>query len=171
LSRLERVIGIGNYLFGVIRSVDHNWRTAVTSGKTRFDPKDAEDHEGYFREWLVPTARCVKEIESFVVRGFTVQGANEFEQNCMEARRYLLGQTAFFDDAKNAARWNKLTSFLRPQPGSICIDDEGRIFDTNGQQVVRPGLDAARMLKARDEMRGGRRRSLKEIIASRTHNE
>lgn len=170
LSRLEQVLGIGNWLYRTVRLIEHNWRTQVMEGKTLYDPNEDNEIMDLYRQWMLPCQRCTNQIDSFISRRFPVQGGDEFKKNYMEARNILAGHNPFFDDDDNATRWAGLTAFLRPQPRTVHVDDDGRIFDASGDELSIPGLEPKRMLQARDEMRTGTRRTLNEIIASRNRN-
>jgi hypothetical protein len=170
LLRLENVLKAGNQLFNMVRLVEKNWRSEVTTGKTLFDPCDEETILGYFSEWLSATGRCIEQIESFEDRRVKVGGADEFRGNCAEARKVLAGRSSFFEHAENAERWQRLTAFLRPQPQPVRTDEQGRVFDMSGEQIVFPGLEPDKVLLAREERRSGRRRSLEEVVASRKHD-
>jgi hypothetical protein len=52
----------------------------------------------------------------------------------------------------------------------VRVDDQGRIFEMTGEQIVMPGLEPDTILRALKDARLGRTRSLKEMIASRNHD-
>jgi len=170
LSRLEQVLGIGNWLYEMVRLVEHNWRTEVLNGKTLYDPREDESIMDLYRQWELPCQRCVDGIKYFVSKRFKVQGGDKFQSYCMEAKNTLSGHNPFFDDVDNADHWAKVTAFLFPRPRPVRMDAEGRIFEMSGEQLVVPGLDQERVLKVREEMRDGQRRTLKEATESRNHN-
>ena len=162
LSRLEKVLGIGNWLFEMVRLIECNWRTEVLNGKTVYDPQEDESIMEFYRQWVSPCQRCIEEINYFVSKRFEVQGSDKFQRYCMEAKNILSGHNPFFDDADNADHWAKVTMFLFPQPRPVRVDDDGRMFEESGNQLAVPGLDQERVLRVREEMRSGQRRTLKE---------
>jgi hypothetical protein len=166
LRRLEGVLGVGNALFQMIRRVEKNWRNEVLAGKTLFDQNEEQQILSYFTEWLSPTERCLGEIKVMGRRHPAVEGADEFQKNCVEARNVVIGRSSFFDNKENAKRWEGVTSFMRPKAESICVDEQGRVFDSTGKQIVAPGLEPGKVREARSQIRGGRRRTYGELVAS-----
>ena len=166
LRRLEGVLSVGNALFQMIRRVEKNWRDEVLTGKTLFDPNEEKQIVGYFKEWLAPTERCLGEIKVISRRHPAVEGADEFQKNCVEAKNVVIERSSFFDDAENAKRWERATAFIRPKAESIRVDEQGRIFDSAGKQIIAPGLEPAKVRDARSKIQGGRRRTYGELAAS-----
>jgi hypothetical protein len=166
LRRLEGVLNVGNALFQMIRRVERNWRNAVLTGKTLFDPNEERENLGYFEEWLVPTERCLGEIKVMSRKHPAVEGADEFQKYCVEAKNVVIGRSSFFDNAENAKQWVRVTSFMRPKTELIRVDEQGRIFDSTGKAIVAPGLEPGKVREARSKIQGGRRRTYHELIAS-----
>ena len=154
----------------MVRLIECNWRTEVLNGKTVYDPQEDESIMEFYRQWVSPCQRCIEEINYFVSKRFEVQGSDKFQRYCMEAKNILSGHNPFFDDADNADHWAKVTMFLFPQPRPVRVDDDGRMFEESGNQLAVPGLDQERVLRVREEMRSGQRRTLKEVIESQNHN-
>jgi hypothetical protein len=171
LRRLEDVLGVGNWLYEAVRLVEGNWRTEVIYGKTLYDPDEEASIMDFFREWSAPCDRCLREIDRISAKPSRIAGANRFKDNCTEARRVLAGQSPFFDDASNAARWTRVTAFLHPSPCPVIVDDGGRIIEMTGEQLNIPGLEPTKVLKALDDERAGRLHSFDEVVASLNQHE
>ena len=166
LRRLEGVLGVGNALFQMIRRVEKNWRNEVLTGKSLFDPNEEKQILGFFKEWLTPTERCLGEIKVVSRRHLAVEGADEFQKNCVEAKNVVIGRSSFFDDAENTKRWEGVTSFMRPKAESIRVDEQGRIFDSTEKQIEAPGLEPGKVREACAKIQGGRRRTYEELVVS-----
>jgi hypothetical protein len=52
----------------------------------------------------------------------------------------------------------------------VTVDEAGRIFDADGKQVIATGLEPEAILEGLEDVRAGRMRPLKEIIASRNQH-
>jgi hypothetical protein len=61
-------------------------------------------------------------------------------------------------------------SSLRESIRPVRVDDQGRIFEMTGEQFIMPGLEPDTILRALEDARLGRIRSLKDIIASRNYH-
>jgi hypothetical protein len=166
LRRLERVLGVGNWLYKAVCLIERNWRTEVLEGKTPYDPADAKTIGEFYSRWVQPCKRCLDEISIFESRGCTVHGAKEFKGHCTEATDILGGYNAFFEDADKAGRWAALTAKYREAIRPVEVDDSGRIFESTGERFNMPGLEPADILEAIEDERAGRVRSLREIIDS-----
>jgi hypothetical protein len=170
LRRLEEVLAVGNWLYRAVRLVERNWRNEVIAGKVLYDPAEEESIATFFHQWYAPRDRFTKELSHFASQRIKVVGGDEFERNCVEAQAILAGRNPFLDDPSHAARWAVLTAFRHPDARPIEFDDEGRVFEMTGEELTIPGLKPERVLQARDEMRIGQRRTLREIVASRKSN-
>jgi hypothetical protein len=67
--------------------------------------------------------------------------------------------------ANNGKATEKLNS---PRP--VRIDENGRIFEMSGEQIILSGLAPEEVLKSLEDERCGRTRPLREIIAARVGN-
>lgn len=167
VRRLENVLTIGNWLFRSIRVIENNWRDEVLKGATPYDPDEARSIREFFKQWAIPCGRIQGEIAALESKRAAVQGAEAFRRYCEEAEEILAGNSPFFDDAERSGRWAALTAAYREPCRPISVDEEGRIFELNGERFHMPGLTPADILEAREDERAGRMRPLKEIIASR----
>jgi hypothetical protein len=52
----------------------------------------------------------------------------------------------------------------------VTVDEAGRIFDADGKQVIATGLEPEAILEGLEDVRAGRMRPLKEIMASRNQH-
>ena len=145
------MLAIGNWLYDAVRLVETNWRKEVLEGKTVYDPKDEALILDYFRQWSAPCHRCHQEIMRFQSKTTKIDGADRFLSHCTEAKEILAGHNPFFDEASNASRWASITEFLRPKARPVRVDEQGRLFEMNGEQFVFPGLEPERVrrLKSR----------------------
>jgi hypothetical protein len=58
----------------------------------------------------------------------------------------------------------------KPTIRPVRVDESGRIFEINGEQIVMPGLEPEAILESFEDERVGRMRSLKDIFASRNQH-
>jgi hypothetical protein len=159
LRRLEKVLAVGNWLYETIRLVERNWRREVIEGKALYDASEEASILDFFREWTAPCERCLKEISYVRSKRPRIEGADRFKSHCEEAKRVLAGNSPFFDDKSNAARWAGVTAFLRPEPRPVSVDERGHVFETTGERFAFPGLDPERMLLALKEIKSDERLS------------
>ncbi len=164
VRRLEGVLAVGNWLYGMVRLVEKNWRTEVIEGKTLYEPREEASIMHFYREWSAPCERCIDEIDQIRSTRSRVEGAEQFKSHCAEAKRILAGESPFFDDVNNASRWAAVTAFLRPNVRPVRIDEDGRIFEMSGEQLHIPGLEPADVLEALEDEREGRLYSLDEVV-------
>ena len=156
LRRLEEVLAIGNWLYESVKLIERNWRAEVLEMKTPFDPDDARSIADSYCQWAQPRQRCLEEIRVFEGKKNEVRGAREFRKYCAEVSRILAGDYPFFDDASKAGRWAALTATVRQSPGSIRIDEDGKIFEMTGERFNMPGLEPADILEALEDVKHGR---------------
>jgi hypothetical protein len=56
---------------------------------------------------------------------------------------------------------------IRPSIRPVRVDEQGRIFEMSGDQIIVPGLEPENILAGIEDERAGRLRSLEEYLASR----
>lgn len=170
IRRLEGTLDTGNWLFESIRLIERNWRTEVLERKTPYDPDEAKSIMDFYGRWAMPCHRCLEEIKSVESEGGQVHGAKRFRRYCEQAEDILLGDNPFFDDAEKAGKWAAITATYRAPCRPVVVDEDGRIFETDGGRFNMPGLTPADILESLEDERAGRMRSLKEIVASRNQH-
>lgn len=168
--RMERVLNVGNWLFGAISRIEKNWRTEVLAGQTPYDPAEAVSIREYYEQWAMPCRRCLDEIQYLEAKGIWIEGADEFKRHCDEATDILAGDNPFFDDAERAGHWAAIAARHRAPCRPVQVDEDGRIFESDGERFNMPGLTPADIQEAFEDERVGRMRPLKEIVASRNQH-
>ena len=57
---------------------------------------------------------------------------------------------------------------MRPNVEAICVNDQGQMFDSSGNQIQSPGLEPEKVpQEARSKIHSGRRRTYQDIVAAR----
>ena len=136
LRRLENVLAVGIWLYERFHCVERNSRKEVLDGKTIFDPSEEASIMAFFSQWLAPCDRCMAEIERFASAGTTIDGGDRFRGYCEEARKVLWDAVRFFDDANDAARWDRVTAFIRPDPRAVRVEMKERShFRDDGRAI------------------------------------
>jgi hypothetical protein len=69
----------------------------------------------------------------------------------------------------SADRLEEVTG-LRPEIRPVRVDEKGRIFEMSGEQLEVPGLSPEDVLEGIADVKAGRVRPLKEIVASWNSN-
>ncbi len=167
LRILHDVLVVGNWLYDAVHIIEHNWRTEVIEGKTPYDASEETAIMEFYRLWGQPCQRVISEIHKLRSKGHEVRGGEVFEANFEKASAILAGENPFYDDVDRAGLWAARTARFRQSPRPVRIDEAGRIFELSGERFVMPGLSPDDILQAMDDERAGRKRSLKDVLASR----
>jgi hypothetical protein len=170
LRRIESALEIGNWIYGEVLRVEHDWRAEVLAGSILYDSVAEKTIRALIRRWGAPRERILSELTHFASERIHVRGADLFRRNCEEARAIVEGRGPFFDDEENARRWEGVTSFMRPNVEAICVNDQGQMFDSSGNQIQSPGLEPEKVREARSKIHSGRRRTYQDIVAAREAN-
>jgi hypothetical protein len=162
----ESLIIEGNLIYENLRLTELLWRKSVLHGECVFDVRREYEFADSYRIWVRPVPIALKRIATFEACGQSIHGGKEFREHFSEASKILAGEDPFFADKAIEARWQRATEFMRPDPQPVQVDSSGHIFDQTGKEIVMPGLEPAKIVRALEDERLGRMYSLDEVVAS-----